>query len=394
MSEGSTLPGAHVSAVVTGPNQSRCSWPIPTAASTPLRASAARGWDPGQACRRAAARPAVTSPPWRPVRTQSRCSWPIPTAGSTPPRAVLRAGVEAVGERVGGQHHARRAHHRRGDRSGPVTLFVADPNGGIYTASGNASAGWSPGRACRRAEPPRAGTSPLWRPVRTESRCSWPIPTAGFTRPRAVLQAGLGPWATSRRQKHARRPRRRRGDGRNRFAVFVADPNGGISTARMGCSSFRPQSEADPIALGGDYQVVGVWSDGQSLTIDYLVGRQLDPFPETPQPPLDPGLLSNIDHIVVLMMENRSFDHMLGYLSKHGRRADVDGLRGGEKNLSRDATTLSFPLTDTQFSEGPCHNHRLCLNPGERGQARWLRGRLRRALQERGRRKIIWTLAR
>ena len=28
-----------------------------------------------------------------------------------------------------------------------------------------------------------------------------------------------------------------------------------------------------------------------------------------------PGTLSNIDHIVVLTMENRSFDHMLGYLS-------------------------------------------------------------------------------
>ena len=51
--------------------------------------------------------------------------------------------------------------------------------------------------------------------------------------------------------------------------------------------------------------------------------------------PDDPAAarLSQIEHIVVLMLENRSFDHMLGYLSLPaalgGRgRKDVDGLRG------------------------------------------------------------------
>jgi phospholipase C len=33
-----------------------------------------------------------------------------------------------------------------------------------------------------------------------------------------------------------------------------------------------------------------------------------------------------IDHIVVLMLENRSFDHMLGYLKVRGGRSDIDGL--------------------------------------------------------------------
>jgi hypothetical protein len=37
--------------------------------------------------------------------------------------------------------------------------------------------------------------------------------------------------------------------------------------------------------------------------------------------------LERIEHLVVLMLENRSFDHMLGYLSLEGARADVDGLR-------------------------------------------------------------------
>ena len=37
-----------------------------------------------------------------------------------------------------------------------------------------------------------------------------------------------------------------------------------------------------------------------------------------------------IDHIVFLMMENRSFDHMLGYLTLKGRQ--VEGLTRQERN--------------------------------------------------------------
>jgi phospholipase C len=57
--------------------------------------------------------------------------------------------------------------------------------------------------------------------------------------------------------------------------------------------------------------------------------------------PFEPGNLSKIDHIVVVMMENRSFDHMLGFLSlptsgNDGRvglgRTDIAGLRGDESN--------------------------------------------------------------
>lgn len=41
-----------------------------------------------------------------------------------------------------------------------------------------------------------------------------------------------------------------------------------------------------------------------------------------------------IDHIVVLMMENRSFDHMLGYLSLEKGRGDVDGLTSPLENTN------------------------------------------------------------
>ena len=42
--------------------------------------------------------------------------------------------------------------------------------------------------------------------------------------------------------------------------------------------------------------------------------------------------LEKIDHVVVVMLENRSFDHMLGYLSLSGDARTIDGLRPGLAN--------------------------------------------------------------
>jgi phospholipase C len=65
-------------------------------------------------------------------------------------------------------------------------------------------------------------------------------------------------------------------------------------------------------------------------------------------PPPDPraqGLLAAIDTFVVVMMENRSFDHLLGALAydqAYPGRHQVDGLRGGESNP--DANGRPVPL--------------------------------------------------
>src|SRR4051794_41937568 len=42
--------------------------------------------------------------------------------------------------------------------------------------------------------------------------------------------------------------------------------------------------------------------------------------------------LRKIDHIVVLMMENRSFDHMLGFLTIEQGREDIEGPTLAMKN--------------------------------------------------------------
>jgi phospholipase C len=91
------------------------------------------------------------------------------------------------------------------------------------------------------------------------------------------------------------------------------------------------------------------------------------PVPVHPAPATTPGDLAKVDHIVVVMMENRSFDHMLGYLSREGGRADVEGLKW---EAGEDRTQFNFYkgryyyptlLTDTHafYTEdmSPDHSH-------------------------------------
>lgn len=95
-----------------------------------------------------------------------------------------------------------------------------------------------------------------------------------------------------------------------------------------------------------DLELVG---GRQSLALEYA-GEPVKP-PEmslrpgvtfTPEP-MEPGHLAKIDHIVVLMMENRSFDHMLGYLAQphvardgvtqRPGRSDIEGIGPGLVNV-------------------------------------------------------------
>ncbi|HEX3329781.1 MAG TPA: alkaline phosphatase family protein [Gaiellales bacterium] len=60
--------------------------------------------------------------------------------------------------------------------------------------------------------------------------------------------------------------------------------------------------------------------------------------------------LQEVKHLVVLMMENRSFDHMLGYLKLNG--VAVDGLTGNETNpddAGRPVKVFEFPPDFTAF---------------------------------------------
>jgi phospholipase C len=85
--------------------------------------------------------------------------------------------------------------------------------------------------------------------------------------------------------------------------------------------------------------------------------------------PTDPALarLSQIRHFVVVMMENRSFDQMLGYLRRDGL-PDVNGLEGGEVNFDAngkpveafewgaDETVFHTAQDPTGQIVDPCHS--------------------------------------
>ena len=54
--------------------------------------------------------------------------------------------------------------------------------------------------------------------------------------------------------------------------------------------------------------------------------------------------LESIDHVILLMLENRSFDHLLGYL--YPRSATFDGLDGVQSNRDATGTKVSvYPIT-------------------------------------------------
>ena len=68
--------------------------------------------------------------------------------------------------------------------------------------------------------------------------------------------------------------------------------------------------------------------------------------------------LRKIDHVVVLMMENRSFDHMLGFLTIEQGREDVEGPTTAMKNEYRGESFHVHPAVRTTMTKAqdPCHS--------------------------------------
>jgi phospholipase C len=89
-------------------------------------------------------------------------------------------------------------------------------------------------------------------------------------------------------------------------------------------------------------------------------GRRRSPAPTLMAAAVDPALdnLQKIDKIVVLMMENRSFDHMLGYLRLEENRKDVEGLTAGLSNSDGQKSYSIHHLDHTALksSQDPCHS--------------------------------------
>jgi phospholipase C len=104
------------------------------------------------------------------------------------------------------------------------------------------------------------------------------------------------------------------------------------------------------------------------------IGRPID----GPMPPDADQRLQGIEHIVVVTMENRSFDNMLGYLSHpdpaaqpSGPRTDIDGLTGTERiplggNVTGEPVTPR-PISPKEFRPDPAHGYdgvQIQIGPG------------------------------
>ena len=69
------------------------------------------------------------------------------------------------------------------------------------------------------------------------------------------------------------------------------------------------------------------------------------------------GWMHQIEHIVLLMMENRSFDHMIGFLAHPD--ATYRGLKGDESNIDRDGNVIRVDRdSDGTIPYDPHHLHK------------------------------------
>jgi phospholipase C len=100
---------------------------------------------------------------------------------------------------------------------------------------------------------------------------------------------------------------------------------------------YIPSAEEPPRQVSPNYSARGVVAPG------------------TPPQWKSPNL-EKIDHMVVLMMENRSFDHVLGYLSLTKGRTDIDGLTQDLLN-SFDPDVRPIGLTETRLPFDPDHSY-------------------------------------
>jgi phospholipase C len=85
--------------------------------------------------------------------------------------------------------------------------------------------------------------------------------------------------------------------------------------------------------------------------------------------------LRQIDHIVVLMMENRSFDHMLGFLTVEEERTDVDGPTLDLFNAYNGVQYKVHPARSTQLikAQDPDHSSAGVADQLEEGNSGFVR---------------------
>jgi phospholipase C len=153
-----------------------------------------------------------------------------------------------------------------------------------------------------------------------------------------------------------------------------SETGGGSSSGGGGSSSGdAPTSGGEvPTTSGATGSAEGTSSGGESSSEgssegeDSSTGEPIDECADGPARTPE-ELLAGIDHIIVLMMENRSFDHYFG-ARKLVEGLTVEGLTGDESNMTPDLVPVQvFPMDILENADPPhewdeCH---LQFNLGE-----------------------------
>lgn len=138
----------------------------------------------------------------------------------------------------------------------------------------------------------------------------------------------------------------------------VTAGDGGASSSGTTSSAIDESSDAVADSTGStsggstDDGTTGLGSTDDDTTADESTGEPVDPPPDGP--------LGNIDHIIVLCMENRSFDHYFGALQLVEGHKDVDGLNGTETNPDQNGVPIGVFEMDNFEPEDPPHGWDAC----------------------------------
>jgi phospholipase C len=130
-----------------------------------------------------------------------------------------------------------------------------------------------------------------------------------------------------------------------------------VPPAQSGTANPPAPPSAAPSTVAPVHETLDTLHIGHAFGLGGIVGGRPGPNWNSPN-------LSKIDHIVVLMKENRSFDHVLGHLSLTGGRRDIDGLTPDIINqFPADSRPRPFPLvpvtgefTNDYFPFDPDHS--------------------------------------
>ncbi len=163
------------------------------------------------------------------------------------------------------------------------------------------------------------------------------------------------------RRLHPRLRRRRAGLSRRRALQGLGALVGAATLAA--CKDNEPEGDdeasSESETSDGDTTETGDGDGDTSEGTDTDTGTDTtgeDPYEACEESDLTPEeLLSGIDHIVVVMMENRSFDHFFGALSAI-EGLPIDGLTGSETNPNLDGDPIAVFNTELWVhTEDPPH---------------------------------------